>query len=60
MSKEGCEICRLKLAQLEEGIVGKECRGGCKNKLGGEKALTILYRAQYVFFDRFNSVDCVF
>ena len=48
------------MAQLEEGIVGKECSGGCKNKLGGEKALTILYRAQYVFFDRFNSVDCVF
>lgn len=33
---------KLKVAEVEEGIVVGNCRGGCKNKEGGEKAPTIL------------------
>ena len=39
-----------KIAEVEEGIVGGECKGACKNKKGGEKLLVILQRTQHALY----------
>lgn len=44
VSKQGGETGSQKLTEVEEEIVGGDCRGGYRNKQGSEKAPTMSQR----------------